>query len=108
MESLASFGAQGVSVVAPTVSSAVHGDADRVVQVLVNLLSNAIESVMDGSQTIAALRMQSETAAIPVIFLTAKTIVAEVQRMKEPGAVGILIKPFDPRTLAADVLALVT
>ena len=61
---------------------------------------------MDGSQTIAALRQQSETSATPVIFLTAKTIVAEVQRMKDLGAAGVLIKPFDPRTLAADVLAL--
>ena len=63
---------------------------------------------MDGSQTIAALRMQSETATTPVIFLTATTIVGEVQRMKDLGAAGVLIKPFDPRTLAADVLALVT
>jgi PAS domain S-box-containing protein len=54
MESLASFGAQGVSVVAPTVSSAVHGDADRIVQVLVNLLSNAIKfSPPGGVVTIA-------------------------------------------------------
>jgi DNA-binding response OmpR family regulator len=72
------------------------------------ILLDMMMPVMDGSQTIAALRMQSETSTIPVIFLTAKTIVAEVQRMKELGAVGVLIKPFDPRTLAADVRALVT
>jgi two-component system OmpR family response regulator len=52
--------------------------------------------------------MQSETSTTPVIFLTAKTIVTEIQRMKDLGAVGVLIKPFDPRTLAANVLALVT
>jgi DNA-binding response OmpR family regulator len=52
--------------------------------------------------------MQRETAATPVIFLTAKTIVAEIQGMKDLGAAGVLIKPFDPRTLAADVLALLT
>ena len=43
MESLAAFGAQGVTVEAPTVSSSIHGDADRIVQVLVNLLSNAVK-----------------------------------------------------------------
>jgi len=61
---------------------------------------------MDGAQTIAALRMQKETATTPVIFLTAKTTVAEIKGMKDLGAAGVLIKPFDPRTLAADVRAL--
>jgi len=28
--------------------------------------------------------------------------------MKDLGAAGVLIKPFDPRTLAADILALLT
>jgi len=72
------------------------------------ILLDMMMPTMDGSQTIAALRRQSETSATPVIFLTAKTIVAEVQRMKDLGAAGVLIKPFDPRTLAADVLALLT
>src|SRR6185503_14719119 len=71
------------------------------------ILLDMMMPTMDGSQTIAALRMQTETAT-PVIFLTAKTIVAEIQRMKDLGAAGVLIKPFDPRTLAADVFALLT
>ena len=54
MESLAAFGAQNVRVEAPTVSSAIHGDADRIVQVLVNLLSNAVKfSPPGGVVTIA-------------------------------------------------------
>ena len=72
------------------------------------ILLDMMMPTMDGSQTIAALRMQTETATTPVIFLTAKTIVAEIQRMKDLGASGVLIKPFDPRTLAADVFALLT
>lgn len=72
------------------------------------ILLDMMMPMMDGSQTIAALRMQKETATTPVIFLTAKTIAADIQGMKELGAAGILIKPFDPRTLAADVLALLT
>jgi len=71
------------------------------------ILLDMMMPTMDGSQTIAALRMQSETATTPVIFLTAKTIPTEIRRMKDLGAVGVLIKPFDPRTLANDVLALV-
>jgi PAS domain S-box-containing protein len=54
MESLAAFGAHGVTVEAPTVSSSIHGDADRIVQVLVNLLSNAVKfSPPGGVVTIA-------------------------------------------------------
>lgn len=71
------------------------------------ILLDMMMPTMDGSQTIAALRLQSETATTPVIFLTAKTIGAEIQRMKDLGAAGVLIKPFDPRTLANEVLALV-
>jgi len=72
------------------------------------ILLDMMMPMMDGSQTIAALRMQRETATTPVIFLTAKSSVGEIQGMKELGAAGVLIKPFDPRTLAADVLALLT
>ena len=36
----------------------------------------------------------------------AKTTVAEIKGLKDLGAAGVLIKPFDPRTLAADLLAL--
>ncbi len=70
------------------------------------ILLDMMMPLMDGAQTIAALRKQRETAATPVIFLTAKTHVAAIQGMKDLGAAGVLIKPFDPRTLAADVLAL--
>ncbi len=62
---------------------------------------------MDGSQTLAALRAMPATASTPVIFLTAKTVEAEVERMIALGAAGVLIKPFDARTLPADVRALV-
>lgn len=61
---------------------------------------------MDGTATLAALRAAVATAAVPVIFLTAKVVGAEIARLKGLGAVGVLTKPFDPRTLAADVRAL--
>jgi two-component system OmpR family response regulator len=61
---------------------------------------------MDGVETLAALRSQAATAATPVIFLTAKAVGGEVPRLMALGAAGVLIKPFDPRSLPGDVVAL--
>jgi two-component system OmpR family response regulator len=71
------------------------------------ILLDMMMPTMDGSQTLAALRAQPATALTPVIFLTAKAVEAEVERMRALGAAGVLVKPFDPRTLPADVRALV-
>jgi two-component system OmpR family response regulator len=59
----------------------------------------------DGPSTLAALRADAVTAAIPVVFLTAKAMKAEVDRLRSMGATGVLTKPFDPLTLAADLRA---
>jgi CheY-like chemotaxis protein len=72
------------------------------------VLLDMMMPVMDGSQTLAALRAQPATAQTPVIFLTAKAVLVEVERMRALGAAGVLTKPFDPRTLAADVLAIMS
>lgn len=58
---------------------------------------------MDGPATLAELRENAETAAIPVIFLTAKAQRHEVERYRQLGAAGVLTKPFDPMTLPDDV-----
>jgi CheY-like chemotaxis protein len=59
---------------------------------------------LDGPSTLAKLREDPETAGIPVVFLTAKAIAAEVDRLKSLGASGVLTKPFDPMTLARELL----
>lgn len=61
---------------------------------------------MDGAATFRALRADPETSAIPIVFLTAKAMAAEVQRLKELGAKGVVLKPFDPMTLAAELRAI--
>lgn len=58
---------------------------------------------MDGPSTLAALRQNPATASIPVIFLTAKAMKTEIDQLKALGALGVLTKPFNPKTLAADV-----
>ena len=61
---------------------------------------------MDGAATFRALRADAETASIPVVFLTAVAKVAEVQRLKDLGARGVVLKPFDPITLAGELTAM--
>jgi CheY-like chemotaxis protein len=61
---------------------------------------------MDGAATFLTLRSDAETASIPVVFLTAKAMASEVQRLKDLGARGVVLKPFNPMTLADDVKAL--
>ena len=71
------------------------------------ILLDMMMPVMDGTATLAALRSQPATAMTPVIFLTAKTVEADVERMRAFGTAGVLTKPFDPRTLSRDVRALI-
>ena len=58
---------------------------------------------MDGPGVMAKLRALPQWSGLPVIFLTAKTATAEVQRLRALGAAGVLMKPFDPMTLPQQV-----
>ena len=58
---------------------------------------------LDGYETCRRLKSDPATAAIPVVFLTAKTQRSEVEQALTVGAVACLVKPFDPMTLAADL-----
>jgi CheY-like chemotaxis protein len=61
---------------------------------------------MDGYETCSRLKADPATAAIPVIFLTARVQEAEVARAMALGAVGCIGKPFDALTLGKQVLEL--
>ena len=61
---------------------------------------------MDGYQTCKRLKADPATAAIPVIFLTARVQEAEVARAMALGAVGCIGKPFDALALGRQVLDL--
>jgi CheY-like chemotaxis protein len=58
---------------------------------------------LDGPGTLARMRGKAETADIPVVFLTAKAQRAELARFLGLGAIGVIAKPFDPMTLAAEL-----
>lgn len=58
---------------------------------------------MDGVATLAALKADAVTQAIPVIFLTAKSKASDRQKLYALGAQGVINKPFDPTTLASQI-----
>ncbi|MGC8724074.1 MAG: response regulator [Acidobacteriota bacterium] len=55
---------------------------------------------MDGVTTLRKLRQNPQTQAVPVVFMTAKVQMEEMARLKAEGALDVLVKPFDPMTLA--------
>jgi CheY-like chemotaxis protein len=69
------------------------------------ILLDVVMPEVDGPATLAMLRAGAATARIPVVFLTAGTEGAEVERLRALGAAGVLRKPFDPATLADQVRA---
>lgn len=58
---------------------------------------------MDGPTTLACLRKNPNTNGIPVIFMTSQAQRRELERLHTFGVVGLILKPFDPLTLAATV-----
>ncbi len=60
-------------------------------------------SELDGPETCSQLKADPATAAIPVIFLTAKSQEAEIQRGLSLGAAGYVTKPFDALSLGQQV-----
>lgn len=70
------------------------------------ILLDMMMPIMDGPSTLEALRNNEVTKDIPVIFLTAKAMTSEIEKLKRMGARGVLTKPFDPTTLATQVQAI--
>ncbi len=58
-------------------------------------------------QTINSLKTNPDTALIPLVFLTTRTMSADLDRMDALGAKGVLFKPFDPMTLAIQIREIV-
>jgi two-component system, OmpR family, response regulator len=57
---------------------------------------------VDGPGTLALLRPVIGPD-VPVVFLTAKVQPADVARLRELGAAGVLAKPFDPMGLPGEL-----
>lgn len=69
------------------------------------ILLDAMMPEMDGYETCRHLKADPRTAAIPVVFLTARAQRVEQDEAVALGAVACLTKPFDPLTIAAELLS---
>jgi two-component system, OmpR family, response regulator len=71
------------------------------------ILLDAMMPDMNGQTTLAEIRKLPGYSAVPVIFMTARARQADVDAYRQAGAVGVIVKPFDPLTLARQVRGLV-
>lgn len=71
------------------------------------MLLDVIMPGMDGPETLRKLRQISGLEATPVIFVTAKAMPAEIEHFKSLGALGVIVKPFDPMAICGEIKALV-
>lgn len=55
---------------------------------------------MDGVQTLENLRLMPQAKETPIIFMTARAQKHEQAHYMELGALGVIVKPFDPMTLS--------
>lgn len=62
--------------------------------------------VMDGPATLAAIRDSGATHDLPVVFLTAGIVAADMDRLRSLPVSGVLHKPFDPLTLPSQLAEL--
>ncbi|KKC27120.1 response regulator [Sphingomonas sp. SRS2] len=62
---------------------------------------------LTGPELMDKLRADPDTAAIPIIFVTARARPQDIQAYVAQGALGVITKPFDPINLADQVLGLV-
>lgn len=64
------------------------------------LLLDVMMPDMDGIMTLAELRKLPHLQTVPVIFMTAKVQLDEVMEYKKLGVIDVIMKPFDPITIA--------
>jgi len=61
---------------------------------------------MDGIETCRRLRTSTGYGTVPVLMLTARAQIADIERGFEVGATDYMVKPFSPRELSDRVLGL--
>lgn len=61
----------------------------------------------DGWSVAAELGRNARTRELPIVFLTARADAADLERAYELGAVGYIVKPFDPLALGDTISGII-
>lgn len=86
-----------------TTTSGYEGIAIAAAQQPDAILLDAKMPGINGLETLKQLRENPLTQNIPVVMLTATVKVATQQEYMQGGAKAVLLKPFDPTTLAQQI-----
>lgn len=92
--------------------TAIHCDGgqkalDSVVEFAPQLvLMDVMMPGMSGPETLENLRQIPVVKDIPVIFMTAKAQTHEQEAYRNLGAIGVIVKPFDPMALSEQITSL--
>jgi CheY-like chemotaxis protein len=70
------------------------------------VLMDIVMPGLDGPSTLKRMRAIPAIQDIPLIFLTARVMPAELKQVLKMGALGVIAKPFDPLKLGDQVFAL--
>ena len=68
------------------------------------LLLDVMMPGMSGPETLAKLRELPHMAMVPAIYMTARVQPNEIEEFKNTGALGVIVKPFDPVTLGQEIV----
>jgi len=60
---------------------------------------------MTGVELLARIRMQPALARIPAVFMTARSLPAQIEELRAAGAADMIGKPFDPMALGDRIRA---
>jgi DNA-binding response OmpR family regulator len=70
------------------------------------LLLDMMMPNMNGVETLEAIRQMKGYSKIPAIFVTARAGVDQNKALLDAGALGVIVKPFDPLELGGEVKAI--
>jgi two-component system, OmpR family, response regulator len=70
------------------------------------ILMDVMMPNLSGVETIKRLSKEQNLKEIPIVLMTAKSEKEEVEEYKRLGVLEVIIKPFDPTTLAEELTKL--
>lgn len=71
------------------------------------IICDVMMPVFDGFDVLSVIRSSEHMSSIPVVLLTARAQLADIQKGLNMGADAYLVKPFDPEDLLSVVQSLI-